>query len=124
MCSADTLGLPYPPPYLYSSGQDTSSGVNFAVGGSGVTYTSGATPLGTQVDNFELFRRTDPYSKTAIANSLTLVSVSGGDYLYFTQNTSAVSYRTISKNIFDSLIRWGCREIVLWVRFTNSSNNF
>jgi hypothetical protein len=97
VCSADTLGLPYPPPYLYSSGQDTSSGVNFAVGGSGVTYTSGVayTPLGAQVDNFELFLRTDPYSKTAIANSLTLVSVTGDDYLSFTQKTSAVSHRTL-----------------------------
>ncbi|KAG0588871.1 hypothetical protein M758_2G229300 [Ceratodon purpureus] len=87
---ADLLGLPiYPPPYLYSAGQDTSSGVNFAVGGSGVVYDNGQVSLGAQVDNFELFLRTDPYSKAELANSLTLVSVVGNDYLYFTGKTSA-----------------------------------
>jgi len=90
--AADLLGLPvYPPPYLYSANQDTSSGVNFAVGGSGVTYDNGEVNLGAQVDNFELFLRTDPYSKVALANSLTLVSVIGNDYLHFTGKTSAVS---------------------------------
>ena len=90
--AADLLGLPiYPPPYLYSAGQDTSSGVNFAVGGSGVAYDDGQVSLGAQVDNFELFLRTDPYSKAALANSLTLVSVVGNDYLDFKGNTSSVS---------------------------------
>ena len=93
MFAADMLGLPYLPAYFYSAGQDTSSGVNFAVAGSGVTYTSGVhyTPLAGQVDNFELFLRTDPYSKVALANSVTLVSVSGNDYFAFTGTTSAVS---------------------------------
>jgi phospholipase/lecithinase/hemolysin/uncharacterized surface protein with fasciclin (FAS1) repeats len=87
---ADLLGLPvYPPPYLYSANHDTSSGVNFAVGGSGVTYDNGAVSLGSQVDNFQLFLRTDPYSKTELANSLTLVSVVGNDYLFFKGTTSA-----------------------------------
>lgn len=87
---ADMLGLPvYPPPYFYSSGQDTSSGVNFAVGGSGVTLARNPISLGVQVDNFELYLRTDPYSKQALANSLTLVSVGGNDYLTFTGTTSA-----------------------------------
>jgi phospholipase/lecithinase/hemolysin/uncharacterized surface protein with fasciclin (FAS1) repeats len=86
---ADLVGLPvYPPPYLYSAGADTSSGVNFAVGGSGVTYGNGDVTLGTQVDNFELFLRTDPYSKDALANSLTFVSVVGNDYLNFKGTTS------------------------------------
>ena len=89
--AADILGITYPPPYLYSAGQDTSSGVNFAVGGSGVTYDQGQVNLGAQVDNFELFLRTDPYSKNALANSVTLVSVVGNDYLDFTGKTSAVS---------------------------------
>jgi hypothetical protein len=93
MFAADMLGLPYLPAYFYSAGQNTSSGLNFAVAGSGVTYTSGVqtTPLAGQVDNFELFLRTDPYSKVALANSVTLVSVSGNDYLAFTGRTSAVS---------------------------------
>jgi hypothetical protein len=91
-CAADLLGLPvYPPPYFLSSGQDTSYGVNFAVGGSGVTPASNPITLGSQVDNFELFLRTDPYSKAALANSLTLVSVVGNDYLDFKGNTSSVS---------------------------------
>jgi phospholipase/lecithinase/hemolysin/uncharacterized surface protein with fasciclin (FAS1) repeats len=87
---ADLLGLPvYPPPYLYSAGQDTSYGVNFAVGGSGVLgLNSDLANLGVQVDNFELFLRTDPYSRAALANSLTLVSVVGNDYLYFSGRTS------------------------------------
>jgi phospholipase/lecithinase/hemolysin/uncharacterized surface protein with fasciclin (FAS1) repeats len=87
---ADLLGLPlYPPPYFYSSGQDTSYGVNFAVGGAGVTPARNPVSLGEQVDNFELFLRTDPYSKEELANSLTLVSVVGNDYLAFTGTTSA-----------------------------------
>ncbi|KAG0614192.1 hypothetical protein M758_6G157900 [Ceratodon purpureus] len=87
---ADLLNLPnYPPPYFLSSGQDTSSGVNFAVAGSGVTLALNPISLGGQVDNFELFLRTDPYSKEALANSLTLVSVVGNDYLAFKGTTSA-----------------------------------
>jgi phospholipase/lecithinase/hemolysin/uncharacterized surface protein with fasciclin (FAS1) repeats len=87
---AELLGLPnYPPAYFLSSGQDTSSGINFAVGGAGVTLALNPIPLGSQVDNFELFLRTDPYSKIALANSLTLVSIVGNDYLAFKGTTSA-----------------------------------
>jgi len=86
----DLIRLPvYPPPYLYSAGADTSSGVNFAVAGSGITLANNPTSLGAQVDNLELFLRTDPYSKTALANSLSLVSVVGNDYLAFKGTTSA-----------------------------------
>lgn len=59
------------------------------MGGAGITPADNPITLGTQVDNFELFLRTDPYSKALLANSLTLVSVVGNDYLTFTGNTSA-----------------------------------
>ena len=88
--AADMFGLPYLPAYFYSAGQNTSSAVNFVVAGSGVTYASGYSLAG-QVDNFELFLRTDPYSKVALADSVTLVSASGNDSLAFTGTTSAVS---------------------------------
>lgn len=93
---ANYVGLKgYPPPYFYSAGQDTSMGVNFAVAGSGVTPAYNPITLGVQVDNFELFLRTDPYSKAALANSLTLVSVVGNDYLAFTGNTSAELFQFV-----------------------------
>jgi len=56
----DMLKLPvYPPPYLYSEGADISSGVNFAVGGAGITLANAPTSFGTQVDNFERLLHTD-----------------------------------------------------------------
>lgn len=86
----DLVSLPvYPPPYLYTSGADTSSGINFAVGGAGVSLANSPISLGAQVDNFELLLRTDPYSKAALANSLTLVSVMVNDYLAFKGNSSS-----------------------------------
>lgn len=85
---ADLLGIPTPPPYLYLAGQSTTHGVNFATVGSGVTFDYGTDPLGGQVDNLELFLRTDPYSKLALANSLTLVAVNGNDYTFFSGNSS------------------------------------
>jgi hypothetical protein len=86
--AAELLGIPTPPPYLYLTGQSIAHGVNFATGGSGVTYASGTNPLGTQVDNLELFLRTDPYSKVALANSISLVAVDGNDYTTFNGNIS------------------------------------
>ncbi|XP_024394076.2 GDSL esterase/lipase At5g03610 isoform X1 [Physcomitrium patens] len=87
---ADLLGLPlYPPPYLYTAGENISYGVNFAVGGSGVFKVLSNVSLDVQVDNFELFLRTDPYSKAALENSVTYVSVGGNDYLAFRGTTEA-----------------------------------
>ncbi len=86
--AAELLGIPTPPPYLYLTGQSIAHGVNFATGGSGVTYALGPNPLGTQVDNLELFLRTDPYSKVALANSISLVAVDGNDYTTFNGNIS------------------------------------
>jgi phospholipase/lecithinase/hemolysin/uncharacterized surface protein with fasciclin (FAS1) repeats len=88
---AELLGIPTPPPYLNLTDQSTANGVNFATAGSGVTFAYGENPLGGQVDNLELFLRTDPYSKKALANSLTLVSVNGNDYTAFNGNTSPTS---------------------------------
>ncbi|KAH8960969.1 hypothetical protein BDL97_05G025700 [Sphagnum fallax] len=85
---AELLGIPTPPPYLYLTGQSIAHGVNFATGGSGVTYALGPNPLGTQVDNLELFLRTDPYSKVALANSISFVAVDGNDYTTFNGNIS------------------------------------
>ncbi|KAH9561621.1 hypothetical protein CY35_05G031400 [Sphagnum magellanicum] len=85
---AELLGIPTPPPYLYLTGQSIAHGVNFATGGSGVTYALGTNPLGTQVDNLELFLCTDPYSKVALANSISLVAVDGNDYTTFNGNIS------------------------------------
>lgn len=91
---ADLLGLPlYPPPYLYTAGENISYGVNFAVGGSGVFKVLSNVSLDVQVDNFELFLRTDPYSKAALENSVTYVSVGGNDYLAFRGTTEAVSLK-------------------------------
>ncbi len=86
--AAELLGIPTPPPYLYLTGQSIAHGVNFATGGSGVTYALGPNPLGTQVDNLELFLRTDPYSKVALANSISFVAVDGNDYTTFSGNIS------------------------------------
>ncbi|CAK9237978.1 unnamed protein product [Sphagnum troendelagicum] len=88
---AELLGIPTPPPYLNLTDQSTANGVNFATAGSGVTFAYGENPLGGQVDNLELFLRTDPYSKEALANSVTLVSVNGNDYTAFNGNTSTAS---------------------------------
>ncbi len=96
------LGIPTPPPYRLLAGQSIAHGVNFANAGSGVTYTYRTTPLGAQVDNFELFLRKDPYSKVALANSLTLVGVDGDDYVTFNGNFSAVIQIIISSIISDS----------------------
>jgi hypothetical protein len=99
---ANLLGIPTPPPYRLLAGQSIAHGVNFANAGSGVTYTLRTTPLGAQVDNFELFLRTDPYSKVALANSLTLVGVDGDDYVTFNGNFSTVIQIIISSIISDS----------------------
>jgi phospholipase/lecithinase/hemolysin/uncharacterized surface protein with fasciclin (FAS1) repeats len=116
----ELLNLPvYPPPYFLSSGKDTNYGVNFAVGGSGVTLANNPISLGEQVDNFELFLRTDPYSKQALANSLTLVSVVGNDYLAFRGTTSAelfVFVETVVSGIQANLQRLydlGLRDVMV-----------
>jgi hypothetical protein len=89
--AAELLGIPTPPPYLNLTDQSTANGVNFATAGSGVTFVNGENPLGGQVDNLELFLRTDTYSKKDLANSVTLVSVNGNDYTAFNGNTSTAS---------------------------------
>ncbi|CAK9857577.1 unnamed protein product [Sphagnum jensenii] len=88
---AELLGIPTPPAYLNLTDQSTANGVNFATAGSGVIFAYGENPLGGQVDNLELFLRTDPYSKKALAKSVTLVSVNGNDYTAFNGNTSTAS---------------------------------
>jgi hypothetical protein len=95
--AAELLGIPTPPAYLNLTDQSTANGVNFATAGSGVTFANGENPLGGQVDNLELFLRTDTYSKKALANSVTLVSVNGNDYTAFNGNTSTAS--TVCCNI-------------------------
>ncbi|CAM6106016.1 unnamed protein product [Calypogeia fissa] len=77
---ADKLGLPSPPPYVDILNQSIATGVNFAIGGSGVTYALGVLPLNTQVDLFDLVLRTGAYSPSFLADSLTLVSNEGNDY--------------------------------------------
>ncbi|CAK9262608.1 unnamed protein product [Sphagnum jensenii] len=91
------LGIPTPTPYRLLAGQSIAHGVNFANAGSGVTYTFGTTPLGAEVHNFELFLRKDPYSKVALANSLTLVGVDGDDYVTFNGNFSTESLVYINR---------------------------
>lgn len=88
--AADLIGLPLPP--LYSEFQPDDSvvqsehGINFAVGGSGVTYAWGFIPLGTQVDSFEILANMGIYSPEILASSVALVSEVGNDYASFVGN--------------------------------------
>lgn len=78
--AADKVGLPSPTPYVDMDDNSIATGVNFALGGSGVTYALGVLPLGTQLDNFEVLLRKGIYSDSFLADSITLVSNSGNDY--------------------------------------------
>ncbi len=44
--------------------------------------------LGGKVDSLQLFLSTDPYSKIALANSISLVAVDGNNYAVFNANIS------------------------------------
>ncbi|CAM6106017.1 unnamed protein product [Calypogeia fissa] len=79
---AEVIGLPEPTPYadISNGTKITETGVNFALGGSGVTFALGVLPLHTQIDNFELVLRTGAFSPQFLAESVTLVSNVGNDY--------------------------------------------
>lgn len=78
--AADILGLPSPTPYVNIENESIATGVNFAIGGSGVTFALGVLPLGAQINQFELVLRTGAYSPSFLAESVALVSNVGNDY--------------------------------------------
>jgi phospholipase/lecithinase/hemolysin len=75
------LGLPSPTPYVDIGNQSIATGINFALGGSGITFALGTLPLFTQVDHFELVLRTGAYSPSFLADSVTLISIAGNDHI-------------------------------------------
>ncbi|KAL3698333.1 hypothetical protein R1sor_012409 [Riccia sorocarpa] len=77
---AAALGMPSPTPYRLAQNVSISGGVNFAVGGSGVTYALGTPPFQTQVGWFASMVQAGVFTPEDINRALIFVSVVGNDY--------------------------------------------
>ncbi|KAL3681283.1 hypothetical protein R1sor_024239 [Riccia sorocarpa] len=77
---AAALGMPSPTPYRLAQNVSISGGVNFAVGGSGVTYAYGTPPFQTQVGWFGSMVEAGVFTPEDLNRALIFVSVVGNDY--------------------------------------------
>ncbi|KAL2620684.1 hypothetical protein R1flu_000889 [Riccia fluitans] len=78
---ASALGIPSPTQYARVLDNVTiSGGVNFAVGGSGVTYAFGTPSFQTQVGWFKKLVKEGRFTEESLTRALFFVSVSGNDY--------------------------------------------
>lgn len=83
---AAKLGLPSPTPWEALNGGKTNGGVNFGVGGAGVTYAYGWRPLDQQVDAFAALVKGGTFTAAHLAGSVALVSIGVNDYTYYNQH--------------------------------------
>uniref|UniRef100_A0A0C9QWL3 TSA: Wollemia nobilis Ref_Wollemi_Transcript_3968_1463 transcribed RNA sequence n=1 Tax=Wollemia nobilis TaxID=56998 RepID=A0A0C9QWL3_9CONI len=93
---AEILGLPSPIAYellrshgCHKDATKISSGVNFAVGGSGIFHSFGFTPVPYQVEQFKkLIAGSREFDPQKLSRSIVLISVVGNDYLSFAKRTN------------------------------------
>lgn len=86
--------MPSPTPWEYLNGGETNGGVNFGVGGAGVTYAYGLRPLDQQVDALANLVKGGTFSKDHMANSVALVSIAVNDYTWYNQNGNGMGVCT------------------------------
>jgi len=79
--AAKLFNLSTPTPFLHLQNLSQAlQGINFAVGGAGVTYVYGITPLDDQVDNMEALVANGVLTKSHLWNSVGVISVGVNDY--------------------------------------------
>lgn len=82
--------MPSPTPWEHLDVNNTNNGgLNFGVGGSGVTYALGFRTLAAQVDAFEKLVNGGLWSKKHLQHSVALVSIGINDYTSFNFNGTA-----------------------------------
>ncbi len=95
--AAELFGLPSPNlfEHMKSNGMKSKGGVNFGVGGAGVTYAYGHVPLDKQVDHLEGLVKGGILTKKHLNKSVALVCIGVNDYSSFNffQNTLEVSIK-------------------------------
>ncbi|KAL2620683.1 hypothetical protein R1flu_000888 [Riccia fluitans] len=95
---ASTLGIPSPTQYARLALNVTiSGGVNFAVGGSGVTYAFGTPPFQTQAGWFANLVAAGLFTQEDLSRALFYVSVVGNDYSAY--NGSLDGYFPLSHKV-------------------------
>jgi len=78
---AELFKLPTPTPFLHRQNHfEALQGINFAVGGAGVTYGYGNTTLDEQVDNMETLVANENLTKRHLRNSVAVISIGLNDY--------------------------------------------
>jgi len=76
-----------------NGGGQTNGGVNFGVGGSGVTYAYGWKPLDQQVDSFAALVKGGSFSAAHLAQSVALISMGVNDYTYYNNQGNGIGVR-------------------------------
>ena len=84
MVAAELFGVPSPTPWEHLDANNTNNGgVNFGVGGAGVTYALGYRSLDAQVDAFSELVDKGCWTKEHLRKSVALVSSGINDYTSF-----------------------------------------
>ena len=96
--AATLFEVPSPTPWEHLDANNTNNGgVNFGVGGAGVTYALGYRPLAVQVDVFEKLVNEGLWTKEHLKHSVALVSIGINDYTTFNVNgTAEVRFQLLS----------------------------
>ncbi|OAE23857.1 hypothetical protein AXG93_369s1510 [Marchantia polymorpha subsp. ruderalis] len=105
------LHVASPPAYatlLANTSTSISSGMNYAVGGSGVTYAFGLPTLQTQVQWFSQMVKAGAFTPADLKKAVFLVSVNGNDYGAY--NGTLENYYLLVPEVVD-LIDLGMREL-------------
>lgn len=87
LLSATLFEVPSPTPWEHLNVNNTNNGgVNFGVGGAGVTFALGFRTLAEQVDAFEKLVNASLWTKDHLQHSVALVSIGINDYTSFNIN--------------------------------------
>lgn len=87
LVAAELFGVPTPTPWEHLDANNTNNGgVNFGVGGAGVTYAFGYRALDAQVDAFSELVDGGCWTKEHLRKSVALVSIGINDYTSFNRH--------------------------------------
>lgn len=88
--AATLFEVPTPTPWEHLDAKNTNNGgVNFGIGGAGVTYALGFQTLAGQVDAFEKLVNGGLWTQGHLKHSVALVSIGINDYTSFNFNGTA-----------------------------------
>ncbi|KAG0608785.1 hypothetical protein M758_8G132100 [Ceratodon purpureus] len=101
---ATLFEVPSPTPWEHLDANNTNNGgVNFGVGGAGVTYALGYRPLAVQVDVFEKLVNEGLWTKEHLKHSVALVSIGINDYTTFNVNGTAEKVPALTITVVDGI---------------------